>query len=68
MPWYRFNDITRQRVRVFAAFWAVIFGLEWLLNVPAEYDPTAERFWIAVLLAAGLTFFWFQIRSRRPSS
>jgi len=57
----------RHRLAVFAASWAIIFGLEYLFNTPAEYDPLPIRFGVAILLAAGVTFFWFQFRSRPPS-
>ena len=57
----------RHKLSVFGAFGAIILGLEYVFNVPSEYNPFGERFLIAVLLAAGATFFWFQLRPRRPN-
>jgi hypothetical protein len=56
----------RHKLPVFGAFWAIILGLEYIFDVPNEYDAFGERFLIAMLLAAGATFFWFQLRPRRP--
>jgi hypothetical protein len=56
----------RYRLSVLGAFWVVILGLEYVFDVPAQYDSFLMRFSIAVILAAGLTFFWFQFRPRRP--
>jgi hypothetical protein len=54
----------RYRLAVFASLWAIILGLEYLFEVPVAYDPFVERFFVAVLIAGGLTFFWFQFRRR----
>jgi hypothetical protein len=58
----------RYKLSVFGASWAIILGLEYLFDVPVAAmgsDPFGQRFLIAVLLAAGATFFWMQLLSRR---
>jgi hypothetical protein len=59
----------RYKLAVFGACWAIILGLEFLFDVPPiamGSDSFAPRFLIAVLVAAGATFFWLQLRPARP--
>ena len=61
----------RYKLSVFAACWAIVLGLEYILGVPAvglDSDPIGLRFLIAALMAAGATFFWVQLRSPRQTS
>jgi len=61
----------RYRLSIFAAFWAVIFSVEVLLEVLPNYDPGiafVERAAVAAILSAGLTFFWVQFRPPKPPS
>jgi hypothetical protein len=66
----RIRKTVRYKLSVFGAFAAIILGLEFLFDVPVVAmgsDPFLPRFLIAVLLAAGAAFFWFQLRSRRQT-
>ena len=59
----------RYRLSIFAV--VVIVSVEILFDILSNYDP-AIAFWeraaVAVILSAGLTFFWFEFRPpRKPS-
>jgi hypothetical protein len=57
------------RLSIFIPFLAAIFSVEVLLDVLSSYDPMVafvERIAVAVMLAAGLTFFWLQFRPPKP--
>jgi hypothetical protein len=58
----------KYKLSVFGAFAAVILGLEYLFDVPTVAmgtDPFLLRLLVALLLAGGLSFFWFQFRPQR---
>ena len=60
-----------RHAKVFVAFWALVFGLETIFNMIPESDSAeafVERAVVALIIAGGLTFFWFQFRPARPPS
>jgi hypothetical protein len=59
----------RYRLTIFAV--AVILSVEMLFDIASNYDPAIvfwERAAVAVILLAGLTFFWFEFSPPKKRS